>query len=106
MTENPNEQRTNPPTCFLRLPEVMERTGLSRSTIYVRVAAGRFPPPRAPRGGGGGGCVVSAAKPCTGAMRPVGGRRKPARFDDAARSKRPGNSPLASPWGVKPAYPV
>ncbi len=45
MTENPNEQRTNPPTCFLRLPEVMERTGLSRSTIYVRVAAGRFPQP-------------------------------------------------------------
>ena len=45
MTENPNEQRTNPPTRFLRLPEVMERTGLSRSTIYVRVAAGRFPQP-------------------------------------------------------------
>ncbi len=45
MTENPAEHRTNPPTRFLRLPEVMERTGLSRSTIYVRVAAGRFPQP-------------------------------------------------------------
>ncbi len=45
MTGNPTEQRTNPPIRFLRLPEVMERTGLSRSTIYVRVAAGRFPRP-------------------------------------------------------------
>ncbi len=45
MTENPMEQKTNPPIRFLRLPEVMERTGLSRSTIYVRVAAGRFPRP-------------------------------------------------------------
>ena len=45
MTENPMEQRTNPPTRFLRLPEVLERTGLSRSTIYVRLAAGRFPRP-------------------------------------------------------------
>ena len=39
------EQRTNPPTRFLRLPEVLERTGLSRSTIYVRLAAGCFPRP-------------------------------------------------------------
>ena len=38
MTENPMEQRTNPPTRFLRLPEVQGRTGLSRSTIYVRLA--------------------------------------------------------------------
>ncbi len=45
MTENPMEQTTNPPIRFLRLPEVMARTGLSRSTIYVRVAAGRFPRP-------------------------------------------------------------
>ena len=45
MTENPMEQRTNPPTRFLRLPEVQERTGLSRSTIYVRLAEGRFPRP-------------------------------------------------------------
>ena len=30
---------------FLRLPEVLERTGLSRSTIYVRLAEGRFPRP-------------------------------------------------------------
>ncbi len=45
MAENPRNERTNPPTRFLRLPEVMERTGLSRSTIYVRLAAGRFPRP-------------------------------------------------------------
>ena len=30
---------------FLRLPEVLERTGLSRSTIYVRLEQGRFPTP-------------------------------------------------------------
>ena len=45
MTENTMERRINPPTRFLRLPEVMERTGLSRSTIYVRLAEGRFPRP-------------------------------------------------------------
>ncbi len=45
MTENPMEQRTNPPIRFLRLPEVQGRTGLSRSTIYVRLAEGRFPRP-------------------------------------------------------------
>ena len=45
MTENPKAQRTNPPIRFLRLPEVLERTGLSRSTIYVRLAAGTFPRP-------------------------------------------------------------
>lgn len=30
---------------FLRLPEVLERTGLSRSTIYVRLEQGLFPRP-------------------------------------------------------------
>ena len=45
MTEQSIEQRTNPPTRFLRLPEVMARTGLSRSTIYVRLDQGRFPRP-------------------------------------------------------------
>ncbi len=45
MTENPMEQKTKPPIRILRLPEVIARTGLSRSTIYVRVAAGRFPRP-------------------------------------------------------------
>jgi len=29
----------------LRLPAVKSRTGLSRSTIYLRVAEGRFPRP-------------------------------------------------------------
>ena len=30
---------------ILRLPSVKTRTGLSRSTIYLRVAEGRFPKP-------------------------------------------------------------
>ncbi|MGE3601584.1 MAG: helix-turn-helix transcriptional regulator [Dehalococcoidia bacterium] len=30
---------------ILRLPAVKERTGLSRSTIYLRVAQGTFPGP-------------------------------------------------------------
>ena len=30
---------------ILRLPEVKSRTGLSRSTIYVRLADGEFPRP-------------------------------------------------------------
>ena len=37
--------KTRVPGRFLRLPEVMARTGLSRSTIYVRLAQGRFPRP-------------------------------------------------------------
>ncbi len=44
-----SKQQTEPGTSrsvrFVRLPEVMARTGLSRSTIYVMVAAGRFPKP-------------------------------------------------------------
>jgi prophage regulatory protein len=30
---------------ILRLPAVKTRTGLSRSTIYLRIAEGRFPKP-------------------------------------------------------------
>jgi prophage regulatory protein len=30
---------------FVRLPEVKEISGLSRSTVYARVKEGRFPPP-------------------------------------------------------------
>ena len=30
---------------ILRLPAVKARTGLSRSTIYLRIAEGRFPKP-------------------------------------------------------------
>lgn len=30
---------------LLRLPEVAERTGLSRSTIYARISANEFPAP-------------------------------------------------------------
>ena len=37
--------RTQAPGRFLRLTEVMARTGLSRSTIYVRMEQGRFPQP-------------------------------------------------------------
>lgn len=32
-------------TTILRLPTVKERTGLSRSTIYLRISEGRFPTP-------------------------------------------------------------
>ena len=39
------EQRKQGQVRFLRLPEVLARTGLSRSTIYVRLDEGRFPRP-------------------------------------------------------------
>ena len=39
------EHKTRRPGRFLRLPEVLARTGLSRSTIYVRLDQGRFPQP-------------------------------------------------------------
>ena len=39
------ERETPTPVRFLRLPEVLDRTGLSRSTIYVRLDQGRFPRP-------------------------------------------------------------
>jgi len=45
MIEQPMEHGTSPPTRFLRLPDVQDRTGLSRSTIYVRLGQGRFPRP-------------------------------------------------------------
>jgi len=32
-------------TTILRLPEVRKRTGLSRSTIYLRIKDGTFPTP-------------------------------------------------------------
>ena len=32
-------------TTILRLPAVKARTGLSRSTIYLRISDGRFPKP-------------------------------------------------------------
>lgn len=32
-------------TFILRLPAVKQRTGLSRSTIYLRIAQGTFPAP-------------------------------------------------------------
>ena len=39
------ERKTRGSVRFLRLPEVLARTGLSRSTIYVRLDQGRFPRP-------------------------------------------------------------
>jgi len=45
MSEQRTEPKTTPPIRFVRLREVMARTGLSRSTIYVWVAEGRFPKP-------------------------------------------------------------
>ena len=35
---------------FIRLPQVIDRTGLCRSTIYNRIADGKFPAP-VPLGG-------------------------------------------------------
>ncbi len=43
-TARPMERKTNRTARILRLPEVMARTGLSRSTIYRWRVAGRFPP--------------------------------------------------------------
>ena len=39
------EQKKQGQVRFLRLPEVLARTGLSRSTICVRLEQGRFPRP-------------------------------------------------------------
>ena len=39
------EQKKQGQVRFLRLPEVLARTGLSRSTIYVRLDQGSFPRP-------------------------------------------------------------
>ena len=41
--DQPRNERTRAPTRILRLPEVMARTGLSRTTIYEWRVAGRFP---------------------------------------------------------------
>ena len=45
MSERHTEPGTTSPIRFVRLPEVMARTGLSRSTIHVWMAEGRFPKP-------------------------------------------------------------
>lgn len=37
---------TKTPERILRLPEVLLRTGLSRSTIYARISESRFPAQR------------------------------------------------------------
>ncbi|MCY4645352.1 MAG: AlpA family transcriptional regulator [Gammaproteobacteria bacterium] len=44
MTENP-EQQKGPPIRLLRMSQVQDRTGLSRSTIRRWVARGLFPRP-------------------------------------------------------------
>ena len=41
--DQPRNERTRAPTRILRLPEVMARTGLSRTTIYEWRVAERFP---------------------------------------------------------------
>ncbi|MDE2982906.1 MAG: AlpA family transcriptional regulator [Gemmatimonadota bacterium] len=45
MSEQRTGPKTIPPIRFVRLREVMARTGLSRSTIYILMAEGRFPTP-------------------------------------------------------------
>ncbi len=81
MTENTRSERTNSPTRFLRLPEVMERTGLSRSTIYVRVAAGSFPRPVA-LGGRAVGWIEAEVEEW------VAERIAESRFEDARAGER------------------
>ena len=45
MTTRTMEQDTGVAVRFLRVREVQARTGLSRSTIYLRLDQGRFPRP-------------------------------------------------------------
>lgn len=45
-------------TTILRLPAVKARTGLSRSTIYLRISEGSFPAPISLGGGRGVGRAV------------------------------------------------
>ncbi|MGD0632379.1 MAG: AlpA family phage regulatory protein [Terracidiphilus sp.] len=40
-----NQRGKGMPKKILRLPVVLDRTGLSRSTVYLRVTEGRFPRP-------------------------------------------------------------
>lgn len=40
-----NTENINPKERILRLPDVKARTGLSRSTIYLNISNGIFPPP-------------------------------------------------------------
>jgi len=42
----PSGADTSPRARLLRLPEVMDRVGLKRSTIYQRMSEGRFPKSR------------------------------------------------------------
>ena len=35
----------SPPIAIERLPSVLARTGLSRSTVYALISQGAFPPP-------------------------------------------------------------
>ena len=107
MRERPMEQRMNPPIRFLRLPEVQARTGLSRSTIYVRLAQGASPgrshwagAPWAgsrrrwtvgsangsPRAGSRAPGPESATRPRPRSPRLVGGRPRPTRFVESASS--------------------
>lgn len=50
-------KQTNPTINILRRKQVELRTGLSRSTIYARIAEGAFPPPIDLGGGGAVGWI-------------------------------------------------
>ena len=95
MTENTMERRTNPPTRFLRLPEVMERTGLSRSTIYVRLAEGRFPRPVA-LGGRAVGWIEAEVDEWVRERH----RREPVEASGPVSAARPRGVPGPSPGGT------
>ena len=104
MTENTKEPKTSPPARFLRLREVLERTGLSRSTIYVRLDQGRSPRPvplggpRGALGRGRGGRVDRRAD----RGEPDGGDRPGSMIRRA--SWRPGNGSSGAPKVREPAY--
>lgn len=40
-----SQQYCKPAQTILRLPQVLQRTGISRSAIYVKIKAGSFPAP-------------------------------------------------------------
>lgn len=45
MTERPKERKAKAPVRFLRMSEILARTGVSRTTIYQWMAEGHFPRP-------------------------------------------------------------
>ena len=77
-------ERETQPVRFLRLPEVLDRTGLSRSTIYVRLDQGRFS-----EAGVAGGPRRRLARVGGGRVDQGADRREPGRGGVRAFQRRP-----------------